>query len=42
MSNTQSRSAKIRYDVRNKNKFIFPNKLIVKFKRYLELDNLIV
>ncbi len=40
--NPPSRSAKFRYVVRNKNKFIFPNQLIVKFKRYLDLESLIV
>ena len=38
--NSPSRSAKLRYAIRNKNKFIFPKELIVKFKKYLDLENL--
>lgn len=38
-NNPSSRSAKLRYAVRNKNKFIYPEDLMIKFKRYLELEN---
>ena len=38
--NPPSRSAKFRYAIRNKNKFIPPKELIVKFKKYLDLENL--
>ena len=37
--NSPSRSAKFRYATRNKNRFIFPEKLLIKFKNYLELEN---
>ncbi len=37
--NSPSSSAKLRYAIRNKNEFIFPEKLIVKFKKYLDLEN---
>jgi 16S rRNA (cytosine1402-N4)-methyltransferase len=37
--NPPSRSAKLRYAVRNKNKFIYPEELSIKFKKYLELEN---
>ena len=37
--NFPSRSAKLRYAVRNKNKFIYPKDLIHKFKNYLELES---
>ena len=37
--NLSSRSAKLRYATRNKNKFIYPNKLIEKFKKYLDLES---
>ena len=36
--NIRSRSAKLRYAVRSKNKFYYPNELITKFKRYLDLE----
>ncbi len=37
--NFPSRSAKLRYAVRNKNKFIYPKDLIHKFRNYLELES---
>ena len=36
--NNRSRSAKLRYAIRSKNKFIHPNELIKKFKKYLDLE----
>jgi len=36
--NSRSRSAKLRYGVRSKNKFIYPYDLIKKFKNYLDLE----
>ena len=38
--NYPSRSAKLRYAIRSKNKFQYPNKLLEKFKRYLDLEAL--
>jgi len=37
--NSPSRSAKLRYATRNKNKFIYPEELVNKFKKYLDLEN---
>ena len=37
--NPPSRSAKLRYAVRNKNDFIYPADLIKKFQKYLDLEN---
>ncbi len=36
--NSRSRSAKLRYAIRSKNKFSHPTELIKKFKRYLDLE----
>ena len=36
--NNRSRSAKLRYAIRSKNKFSHPNELIKKFKKYLDLE----
>jgi 16S rRNA (cytosine1402-N4)-methyltransferase len=36
--NSPSRSAKFRYAIRNENKFIFPEELVNKFKKYLDLE----
>jgi 16S rRNA (cytosine1402-N4)-methyltransferase len=36
--NSRSRSAKLRYAIRSKNKFIYPDELIKKFKIYLDLE----
>ena len=36
--NPPSRSAKLRYAIRNNNKFIYPEELIIKFKKYLDLE----
>ena len=38
--NPPSRSAKLRYVTRSKNEFIFPDELILKFKKYLNLEKL--
>ena len=37
--NLPSRSAKLRYAIRNENEFIHPDKLINKFKKYLDLES---
>ena len=37
--NPSSRSAKLRFATRSKNKFFYPKELIVKFKKYLDLEN---
>ena len=37
--NLPSRSAKLRYAIRNRNKFIHPNGLENKFKKYLDLES---
>ena len=37
--NLPSRSAKLRYATRNNNEFIYPNKLIDRFKRYIDLES---
>ncbi len=37
--NPASRSAKLRYAIRNNSKFIYPTELIDKFKIYLDLEN---
>jgi len=39
IKNPPSRSAKLRYAIRSKNKFIYPNELTNKFKKYLELES---
>tara|TARA_B100000965_G_scaffold279474_1_gene237306 strand:+ start:2172 stop:3185 length:1014 start_codon:yes stop_codon:yes gene_type:complete len=39
IKNPPSRSAKLRYAIRNKNNFIFPEELITKFKKYLDLES---
>ncbi len=39
LENRRSRSAKLRYATRSKNKFQYPNKLIIKFKKYLDLES---
>ena len=36
--NNPSRTAKLRYATRSKNKFIYPEKLVKKFKKYLEIE----
>ena len=36
--NSRSRSAKLRYAIRSKNKFLYPHDLIKKFKKYLDLE----
>ena len=38
--NPPSRSAKLRYAIRSKNQFAYPKDLIIKFKRYLDLEKL--
>ena len=39
IKNPPSRSAKLRYATRSKNKFIYPNELVNKFKKYLYLES---
>ena len=36
--NNRSRSAKLRYAIRSKNKFAYPHDLLEKFKKYLDLE----
>ena len=38
--NPPSRSAKLRYVIRNDNNFFFPNDLITKFQNYLDIENI--
>jgi 16S rRNA (cytosine1402-N4)-methyltransferase len=38
--NSRSRSAKLRYAIRSKNKFLYPNDIKKKFKKYLDLENI--
>ena len=38
--NNRSRSAKLRYAIRSKNKFSYPQELINKFKSYLDLEGI--
>ena len=38
IKNPPSRSAKLRYAIRNKNEFIYPKELVNKFKKYLDLE----
>ena len=38
IKNPPSRSAKLRYAVRSKNNFVFPEKMKIKFKKYLDLE----
>ncbi|MDC0525083.1 16S rRNA (cytosine(1402)-N(4))-methyltransferase RsmH [Pelagibacteraceae bacterium] len=40
IQNNRSRSAKLRYAIRSKNKFYQPVELIKKFKRYLDLEGI--
>ena len=40
IKNPPSRSAKLRYAIRSKNNFIYPNELVNKFKKYLDLERL--
>ena len=37
-NNNRSRSAKLRFAIRSKNKFTYPNDLKLKFKHYLDLE----
>ena len=37
-NNNRSRSAKLRFAVRSKNKFEYPKELLEKFKKYLALE----
>ena len=39
IKNFPSRSAKLRFAVRSKNKFVYPDELLIKFKRYLDLES---
>ena len=38
LKNSPSRSAKLRYAIRNKNEFFYPEELINKFRMYLDLE----
>ena len=38
--NNRARSAKLRFAVRSRNKFVYPNNLIKKFKNYLDLESI--
>mgnify|MGYP005989799077 CR=1 FL=1 len=38
ISNSRSRSAKLRFAIRSKNKFEYPKEFIKKFKKYLDLE----
>ena len=38
--NPPSRSAKLRYVIRNNNKFVFPNDLVNKFQNYLDIERI--
>ena len=38
--NSRSRSAKLRFGVRSKNKFIYPSELVKHFKKYLDLEDI--
>jgi len=40
IKNPPSRSAKLRYAIRNNNQFIYPEELLNKFKKYLDLEGL--
>ena len=40
--NHSSRSAKLRFAIRSKNKFIYPSDLVQKFKNYLDIESLYV
>ena len=39
IKNPPSRSAKLRYAIRSKSSFIYPNELVNEFKKYLDLEN---
>tara|TARA_B100000795_G_C22565987_1_gene348172 strand:- start:64 stop:696 length:633 start_codon:yes stop_codon:yes gene_type:complete len=39
IKNSPSRSAKLRYAIRSKNKFINPEEMLIKFEKYLELES---
>ena len=36
--NNRSRSAKLRFAIRSKNKFEYPKDILKKFKKYLDLE----
>ena len=38
--NNPSRSAKLRFAVRSKNNFFYPENFLKKFNRYLDIENL--
>jgi 16S rRNA (cytosine1402-N4)-methyltransferase len=40
IKNPPSRSAKLRYATRSRNNFIYPDELVSKFKKYLDLESL--
>ena len=39
LDNNNSRSAKLRFGIRNKNSFLYPNEFKNKFINYFELEN---
>ena len=39
IKNNSSRSAKLRFAIRNKGQFVYPTSLIKKFKKYLEVES---
>ena len=39
-TNNRSRSAKLRFAIRSKDKFIFPENIFHKFKKYLEIESI--
>ena len=40
LANASSRSAKLRYVIRNNNKFIFPEEFLKKFQNYIDIENI--
>ena len=38
IQNNRSRSAKLRFATRSKDKFVYPDEFIKKFKKYLDLE----
>ena len=40
LANVSSRSAKLRYVIRNNNKFIFPEEFLKKFQNYIDIENI--
>ncbi len=42
INNPPSRSAKLRFAIRSRNKFVYPDKIETKFKKYLDLESVYV